>query len=194
MEDIKKAFPSHSESSIRKRLKLCADFKRTGRSCTFMNSALCMFTVHLLVWANPVMSNEGNVEVIKRCCAVSSSVCVCILNWKTGDWTGKELYTTTMDLTSEVRLLSKDSKGYKCSVSISANPCFLWCVQSSLLIKRKVIKMSNSALSSCQGWIQTGGYWSLTSGYPQKKRSEPWYLRSSAVLTIACWWQSRGSR
>uniref|UniRef100_A0A3B3UZ45 Transcription initiation factor TFIID subunit n=1 Tax=Poecilia latipinna TaxID=48699 RepID=A0A3B3UZ45_9TELE len=26
MEDIKKAFPSHSESSIRKRLKLCADF------------------------------------------------------------------------------------------------------------------------------------------------------------------------
>ena len=32
MEDIKKAFPSHSESSIRKRLKLCADFKRTGRS------------------------------------------------------------------------------------------------------------------------------------------------------------------
>lgn len=33
MEDIKKAFPSHSESSIRKRLKLCADFKRTGRIC-----------------------------------------------------------------------------------------------------------------------------------------------------------------
>ncbi|KAM4620820.1 transcription initiation factor TFIID subunit 1 isoform 1-T1 [Polymixia lowei] len=31
MEDIKKAFPSHSESSIRKRLKLCADFKRTDR-------------------------------------------------------------------------------------------------------------------------------------------------------------------
>lgn len=32
MDDIKKAFPSHSESSIRKRLKLCADFKRTGTS------------------------------------------------------------------------------------------------------------------------------------------------------------------
>lgn len=30
MEDIKKAFPFHSESSIRKRLKQCADFKRTG--------------------------------------------------------------------------------------------------------------------------------------------------------------------
>ena len=30
MDDIRKAFPSHSESSIRKRLKLCADFKRTG--------------------------------------------------------------------------------------------------------------------------------------------------------------------
>ncbi|XP_052759562.1 transcription initiation factor TFIID subunit 1 isoform X2 [Galleria mellonella] len=31
MDDIKRAFPSHSESSIRKRLKLCADFKRTGQ-------------------------------------------------------------------------------------------------------------------------------------------------------------------
>src|SRR6218665_2411244 len=30
MDDIKKAFPSHSESSIRKRLKQCADFKRRG--------------------------------------------------------------------------------------------------------------------------------------------------------------------
>ncbi|KAF0298206.1 Transcription initiation factor TFIID subunit 1 [Amphibalanus amphitrite] len=30
MEVIKKAFPHHSESSIRKRLKPCADFKRTG--------------------------------------------------------------------------------------------------------------------------------------------------------------------
>ena len=30
MDDIKRAFPAHSESSIRKRLKLCADFKRTG--------------------------------------------------------------------------------------------------------------------------------------------------------------------
>ncbi|XP_030373648.1 transcription initiation factor TFIID subunit 1 isoform X4 [Scaptodrosophila lebanonensis] len=30
MDDIKRAFPSHSESSIRKRLKQCADFKRTG--------------------------------------------------------------------------------------------------------------------------------------------------------------------
>jgi hypothetical protein len=30
MDDIKRAFPHHSESSIRKRLKLCADFKRTG--------------------------------------------------------------------------------------------------------------------------------------------------------------------
>ena len=32
MDDIKRAFPMHSESSIRKRLKLCADFKRTGWS------------------------------------------------------------------------------------------------------------------------------------------------------------------
>ena len=30
MDVIKKAFPSHSESMIRKRLKPCADFKRTG--------------------------------------------------------------------------------------------------------------------------------------------------------------------
>nr|XP_018670467.1 transcription initiation factor TFIID subunit 1-like isoform X2 [Ciona intestinalis] len=31
MEEIRKAFPNHSESSIRKRLKLCADFHRTGQ-------------------------------------------------------------------------------------------------------------------------------------------------------------------
>ncbi|XP_048585830.1 transcription initiation factor TFIID subunit 1 isoform X2 [Nematostella vectensis] len=35
MDDIKKAFPAHSESSIRKRLKLCADFKRTGDCCNW---------------------------------------------------------------------------------------------------------------------------------------------------------------
>ena len=40
MDDIKKAFPHHSESSIRKRLKQCADFKRTGNvlSHTVKNS------------------------------------------------------------------------------------------------------------------------------------------------------------
>ncbi|XP_074620092.1 transcription initiation factor TFIID subunit 1-like isoform X2 [Acropora palmata] len=35
MDDIKRAFPMHSESSIRKRLKLCADFKRTGIDCNW---------------------------------------------------------------------------------------------------------------------------------------------------------------
>jgi transcription initiation factor TFIID subunit 1 len=30
MEDVKRAFPSYAESSIRKRLKFCSDFKRTG--------------------------------------------------------------------------------------------------------------------------------------------------------------------
>ena len=30
MEEIRSAFPNHSESSVRKRLKICADFKRTG--------------------------------------------------------------------------------------------------------------------------------------------------------------------
>ena len=35
MEEIRKAFPNHSESSIRKRLKLCADFHRTGE-CTLL--------------------------------------------------------------------------------------------------------------------------------------------------------------
>ncbi|XP_046853130.1 transcription initiation factor TFIID subunit 1-like isoform X2 [Xenia sp. Carnegie-2017] len=35
MDDIKRAFPHHSESSIRKRLKLCADFKRTGVDCNW---------------------------------------------------------------------------------------------------------------------------------------------------------------
>ena len=36
MDDIKRAFPMHSESSIRKRLKLCADFKRTGWQVEFL--------------------------------------------------------------------------------------------------------------------------------------------------------------
>lgn len=35
MDDIKSAFPAHSESSIRKRLKQCADFKRTGMDSNF---------------------------------------------------------------------------------------------------------------------------------------------------------------
>ncbi|XP_045464560.1 transcription initiation factor TFIID subunit 1 isoform X2 [Harmonia axyridis] len=35
MDEIKKAFPLHSESSIRKRLKLCADFKRTGMDSNY---------------------------------------------------------------------------------------------------------------------------------------------------------------
>lgn len=41
MDDIKKAFPSHSESSIRKRLKLCADFKRTGDLTGLDNVRMC---------------------------------------------------------------------------------------------------------------------------------------------------------
>jgi hypothetical protein len=31
MDEIKKAFAAHSESSIRKRLKPCAEFHRTGQ-------------------------------------------------------------------------------------------------------------------------------------------------------------------
>ena len=44
MDDIKRAFPMHSESSIRKRLKLCADFKRTG-----MRVEILLVPVHVLV-------------------------------------------------------------------------------------------------------------------------------------------------
>lgn len=44
MDDIRKAFPSHSESSIRKRLKLCADFKRTGNG---MSSPFLSFSLLL---------------------------------------------------------------------------------------------------------------------------------------------------
>lgn len=35
MEDIRRAFPKHSESTVRKRLKLCADFRRTGIDCNW---------------------------------------------------------------------------------------------------------------------------------------------------------------
>ena len=34
LEDIKKAFPLLTESSIRKRLKMCADYRRTGSKIT----------------------------------------------------------------------------------------------------------------------------------------------------------------
>lgn len=46
MDDIKKAFPSHSESSIRKRLKQCADFKRTG---TFSMSIAVLIAKYLFL-------------------------------------------------------------------------------------------------------------------------------------------------
>ena len=36
MEEIKKAFPLQSESMIRKRLKICADFKRTGTLTSYV--------------------------------------------------------------------------------------------------------------------------------------------------------------
>lgn len=52
MDDIKKAFPSHSESSIRKRLKLCADFKRTGIHIFFSSLRIyffLLFTLNLLI-------------------------------------------------------------------------------------------------------------------------------------------------
>ena len=51
MEDIRKAFPKHSESSVRKRLKLCADFKRTGE-CTEQTFILhCTYvSVYLESW------------------------------------------------------------------------------------------------------------------------------------------------
>lgn len=48
MDDIKKAFPSHSESSIRKRLKLCADFKRTGIYYCTIYTANQIFQILLL--------------------------------------------------------------------------------------------------------------------------------------------------
>ena len=56
MEDIKKAFPSHSESSIRKRLKLCADFKRTGNTC----------------------DGKRTEESIRVCVCVCVCVCTCL--------------------------------------------------------------------------------------------------------------------
>lgn len=44
MEEIRKAFPNHSESSIRKRLKLCADFHRTG-CCGHVIKAVSIYFV-----------------------------------------------------------------------------------------------------------------------------------------------------
>ena len=46
MEDIRKAFPKHSESSVRKRLKLCADFRRTGNVTIY---GLCILDDQVLL-------------------------------------------------------------------------------------------------------------------------------------------------
>ena len=45
MDEIKKAFPAHSESSIRKRLKPCAEFHRTGHDSNWQVTLLCYFIV-----------------------------------------------------------------------------------------------------------------------------------------------------
>lgn len=48
MEEIRSAFPNHSESSVRKRLKICADFKRTGMFYFFTTIGLeagCIYAI-----------------------------------------------------------------------------------------------------------------------------------------------------
>lgn len=71
MDDIKRAFPMHSESSIRKRLKLCADFKRTGRLIGWL-----VEFVQLRVWlrgktvrgcARACVCVHGSVSVREAC-------------------------------------------------------------------------------------------------------------------------------
>ena len=43
MDVIKKAFPAHSESSIRKRLKPCAEFHRTGHDSNWLVDYLFLY-------------------------------------------------------------------------------------------------------------------------------------------------------
>ena len=72
MEEIKKAFPSHSESMIRKRLKLCADFKRTGM-LTYLKSR------HVYLYKNKSKNSwcSSNIrclmKVQKKCSILSIS-------------------------------------------------------------------------------------------------------------------------
>ena len=47
MDHIKAAFPAYSESSIRKRLKNCADFNRTGESLEFFSPAVLVLRPQL---------------------------------------------------------------------------------------------------------------------------------------------------
>ncbi|XP_011609816.1 transcription initiation factor TFIID subunit 1 isoform X6 [Takifugu rubripes] len=75
MEDIKKAFPSHSESSIRKRLKLCADFKRTGKRGSPINFSCGMDSNWWVLKPDFRLPTEEEIRAMvspEQCCAYYS--------------------------------------------------------------------------------------------------------------------------
>lgn len=55
IEEIRKAFPNHSESSVRKRLKVCADFRRTGKLFPVL-----FYHWHLLIFMVSVPILDGS--------------------------------------------------------------------------------------------------------------------------------------
>lgn len=65
MEDVKKAFPTLAENSIRKRLKIIADFRRTGKSDT--NWWILKEDFHL-----PSEEDIRNIVSPEQCCAYYS--------------------------------------------------------------------------------------------------------------------------
>lgn len=65
MEDIKAAFPHYAESSVRKRLKQCSDFKRLGQGPdqNYWVSFLISFNIFIVesVWT-ALLSEHVNVR------------------------------------------------------------------------------------------------------------------------------------
>ncbi|XP_049784763.1 transcription initiation factor TFIID subunit 1 isoform X1 [Schistocerca cancellata] len=99
MDDIKKAFPSHSESSIRKRLKLCADFKRTGMDSNWW-----------VIKPDFRLPTEEEIRAMvspEQCCAYFSMIAA-EQRLKDAGYGEKSIFTTQEDDDEEMQLKMDD--------------------------------------------------------------------------------------
>ncbi|XP_023247191.1 transcription initiation factor TFIID subunit 1 [Copidosoma floridanum] len=99
MDDIKKAFTSHSESSIRKRLKLCADFKRTGMDSNWW-----------VIKPDFRLPTEEEIRAMvspEQCCAYFSMIAA-EQRLKDAGYGEKSLFTTQDDDDEEMQLKMDD--------------------------------------------------------------------------------------
>lgn len=100
---------------------------------TYRYTSVIMFTIQvkiIICWTDRVVLNQGSIEVLVHIGlfeAAWTQQCVCALNWQTGIWAGKELFTPTADFALEVRYSLRTVLGHRVQVFISASHCFIWC-------------------------------------------------------------------